>query len=91
MGYKYFFGSKRRWGVRAYGNFGYNGGKIKTHAINNVVYGVGVDGLYNFLERGVYTQGVFLGLILAGSTWNGGDSLITCVQSNACKISAKTT
>ncbi|WP_104624859.1 outer membrane protein [Helicobacter felis] len=85
------FGSKRRWGVRAYGNFGYNGGKIKTHAINNVVYGVGVDGLYNFLERGAYTQGVFLGLILAGSTWNGGDSLIACVQSNACKISAKTT
>ncbi|WP_104682752.1 outer membrane protein [Helicobacter felis] len=91
VGYKYFFGSKRRWGVRAYGNFGYNGGKIKTHAINNVVYGVGVDGLYNFLERGAYTQGVFLGLILAGSTWNGGDSLIACAQSNACKISAKTT
>ncbi|WP_233702377.1 outer membrane beta-barrel protein [Helicobacter felis] len=57
----------------------------------NVVYGVGVDGLYNFLERGAYTQGVFLGLILAGSTWNGGDSLIACIQSNACKISAKTT
>ncbi|WP_081458345.1 outer membrane beta-barrel protein [Helicobacter felis] len=46
--------------------------RILSATIANVVYGVGVDGLYNFFERGAYTQGVFLGLILAGSTWNGG-------------------
>ncbi|WP_104750496.1 outer membrane protein [Helicobacter cynogastricus] len=91
VGYKYFFGSKKRWGVRAYGSFSYNGGKIKTHTINNVVYGAGIDGLYNFFERGTHTQGFFLGLILAGSTWSAGDSLIKCVKSSACKISANTT
>ncbi|BCZ17732.1 hypothetical protein NHP190003_10140 [Helicobacter sp. NHP19-003] len=74
MGYKQFFGKQKRWGVRYYGTFSYQHGTFymsDSLAVDNFVYGAGVDALYNFYESkdGRYTSGVFLGLMLTGSTW----------------------
>ncbi|GMB96533.1 outer membrane protein [Helicobacter sp. NHP22-001] len=74
VGYKQFFGKKRRWGLRYYGSFSYQRGVFydrNISSVNNFVYGAGVDALYNFYESkdGKYTTGVFLGFMLAGSSW----------------------
>ncbi|WP_233709846.1 outer membrane protein, partial [Helicobacter salomonis] len=73
LGYKQFFGKKKRWGLRYYGSFSYQHGVFASGSspVNNFVYGAGVDALYNFYESqdSKYTSGVFVGAILAGSTW----------------------
>ncbi len=88
MGYKQFFGSSKRWGLRYYGSFSYNWGEgSKTgHGINSVIYGAGIDGLFNFFESGSHgvNAGVFLGLMVVGSSWiNNNTALKTAI--NACK------
>ncbi|WP_104682262.1 outer membrane protein [Helicobacter felis] len=96
-GYKQFFGGAKRWGVRYYGSFSYNGGgQGKTNSMNNFVYGVGVDGLYNFFESGDHntTSGLFLGLMLVGSSWGAKTAALktiinTCNNSSACKLQMK--
>ncbi|WP_158653537.1 outer membrane protein [Helicobacter salomonis] len=72
LGYKQFFGKKKRVGLRYYGSFSYQyGALIGSTPLSNVVYGAGMDALYNFYEsaKGHYTTGVFVGFMLAGSTW----------------------
>ncbi|WP_233705292.1 outer membrane protein [Helicobacter felis] len=88
MGYKQFFGSSKRWGLRYYGSFSYNWGEgSKTgHGINSVIYGAGIDGLFNFFESGSHgvNAGVFLGLMVVGNSWiNNNTALKTSI--NACK------
>ncbi|WP_162982159.1 outer membrane protein [Helicobacter labacensis] len=74
LGYKHFFGKKKRFGLRYYGSFSYQYGTLTNAyntALSNMVYGAGMDALYNFYEnaKGHYTTGVFVGFMLAGSTW----------------------
>ncbi|WP_281782329.1 outer membrane protein, partial [Helicobacter ailurogastricus] len=74
IGYKQFFGKSKRWGLRYYGTFSYQHGLFylnDTAAVDNFVYGAGVDALYNFYESkdGKYTTGLFAGLMFTGSTW----------------------
>ncbi|BCZ17964.1 hypothetical protein NHP190003_12460 [Helicobacter sp. NHP19-003] len=74
IGYKQFFGKKKRWGLRYYGTFSYQHGTFymnDSQAVDNFVYGAGVDALYNFYESkdGKYTTGFFAGLMFTGSTW----------------------
>ncbi|WP_231622570.1 outer membrane beta-barrel protein, partial [Helicobacter heilmannii] len=69
FGYKQFFGKKKRWGLRYYASFSYQHGTFMnsdTYALDNFVYGAGVDALYNFYESkdGKYTTGLFAGLML---------------------------
>ncbi|WP_082346359.1 outer membrane protein [Helicobacter ailurogastricus] len=60
--------------MRYYGSFSYQYGTLTDKyatALSNLVYGAGVDALYNFYEsaNGHYTTGFFAGFMLAGSTW----------------------
>ncbi|GAA7728324.1 outer membrane beta-barrel protein [Helicobacter pylori] len=54
IGYKQFFGEKKRWGARYYGFFDYNHAYIKSSFFNSAsdvfTYGVGTDVLYNFIN-----------------------------------------
>ncbi|MGT0109013.1 SabA family sialic acid-binding adhesin, partial [Helicobacter pylori] len=54
VGYKQFFGQKRRWGARYYGFFDYNHAFIKSNFFNSAsdvwTYGFGADALYNFIN-----------------------------------------
>ncbi len=54
VGYKQFFGEKRKWGLRYYGFFDYNHAYIKSSFFNSAsdvfTYGVGTDVLYNFIN-----------------------------------------
>ncbi|MCQ2935305.1 outer membrane beta-barrel protein, partial [Helicobacter pylori] len=53
VGYKQFFGQKRKWGARYYGFFDYNHAFIKSSFFNSAsdvwTYGFGADALYNFI------------------------------------------
>ncbi|WP_233703092.1 outer membrane protein [Helicobacter felis] len=74
VGYKQFFGKKKRWGLRYYGSFSYQRGVFydkNIASLNDLVYGVGMDALYNFYESkdGRYITGMFLGFMLAGNSW----------------------
>ncbi len=78
VGYKQFFGEKRRWGARYYGFFDYNHAYIKSSFFNSVsdvfTYGVGTDVLYNFIndkatKNNKISFGVFGGIALAGTSW----------------------
>ncbi len=79
VGYKQFFGEKKRWGLRYYGFFDYNHGYIKSSFFNSSsdiwTYGVGSDLLYNFLndkatkKNNKLSVGLFGGIQLAGTTW----------------------
>ncbi|WP_233758334.1 outer membrane protein [Helicobacter ailurogastricus] len=74
VGYKQFFGKSKRWGLRYYGTFSYQHGTFymdDRQALDNFVYGAGVDALYNFYESSdaKYTTGLFAGLMFTGSTW----------------------
>ncbi len=78
IGYKQFFGEKRRWGVRYYGFFDYNHAYIKSSFFNSAsdvfTYGVGTDVLYNFIndkttKNSKISFGVFGGIALAGTSW----------------------
>ncbi len=78
IGYKQFFGEKRRWGARYYGFFDYNHAYIKSSFFNSAsdvfTYGVGTDILYNFIndkatKNSKISFGVFGGIALAGTSW----------------------
>ncbi len=78
VGYKQFFGEKRRWGARYYGFFDYNHAYIKSNFFNSAsdvfTYGVGTDVLYNFIndkatKNNKISFGVFGGIALAGTSW----------------------
>ncbi|PUD56617.1 hypothetical protein C2R56_04810 [Helicobacter pylori] len=78
VGYKQFFGEKRRWGLRYYGFFDYNHAYIKSSFFNSAsdvfTYGVGTDFLYNFIndkatKNNKISFGVFGGIALAGTSW----------------------
>ncbi|WP_459166944.1 Hop family adhesin SabA/HopD [Helicobacter pylori] len=78
VGYKQFFGEKRRWGLRYYGFFDYNHAYIKSSFFNSAsdvfTYGVGTDVLYNFIndkatKNNKISFGVFGGIAIAGTSW----------------------
>ncbi len=78
VGYKQFFGEKRRWGLRYYGFFDYNHAYIKSSFFNSAsdvfTYGVGTDVLYNFIndkatKNNKISFGLFGGIALAGTSW----------------------
>ncbi len=78
IGYKQFFGEKKRWGARYYGFFDYNHAFIKSNFFNSAsdvfTYGVGTDVLYNFIndkatKNSKISFGVFGGVALAGTSW----------------------
>ncbi|GAA7940416.1 outer membrane protein [Helicobacter pylori] len=79
VGYKQFFGKKKRWGLRYYGFFDYNHAYIKSSFFNSSsdvwTYGGGSDLLYNFLndkatkKNNKLSVGLFGGIQLAGTTW----------------------
>ncbi|GAA8960228.1 outer membrane beta-barrel protein [Helicobacter pylori] len=78
IGYKQFFGEKRRWGLRYYGFFDYNHAYIKSSFFNSAsdvfTYGVGTDVLYNFIndkatKNSKISFGVFGGIAIAGTSW----------------------
>ncbi|MCQ2952743.1 Hop family adhesin HopZ [Helicobacter pylori] len=78
VGYKQFFGEKRRWGLRYYGFFDYNHAYIKSSFFNSAsdvfTYGIGTDVLYNFIndkatKNSKISFGVFGGIALAGTSW----------------------
>ncbi len=78
VGYKQFFGEKRKWGARYYGFFDYNHAYIKSSFFNSAsdvfTYGVGTDVLYNFIndkatKNSKISFGVFGGIALAGTSW----------------------
>ncbi|WP_024115850.1 Hop family adhesin SabA/HopD [Helicobacter pylori] len=78
IGYKQFFGEKKRWGARYYGFFDYNHAYIKSSFFNSAsdvfTYGVGTDALYNFIndkatKNSKISFGVFGGIALAGTSW----------------------
>ncbi|WRG08087.1 outer membrane beta-barrel protein [Helicobacter pylori] len=82
VGYKQFFGKKRRCGLRYYGFFDYNHAYIKSNFFNSAsdvwTYGVGMDALYNFIndkntnflgKNNKLSVGLFGGIALAGTSW----------------------
>ncbi|GAA9300658.1 Hop family adhesin BabA [Helicobacter pylori] len=82
VGYKQFFGQKRRWGARYYGFFDYNHAFIKSNFFNSAsdvwAYGFGADALYNFIndkatnflgKNNKLSVGLFGGIALAGTSW----------------------
>ncbi|WQY39279.1 Hop family adhesin BabB [Helicobacter pylori] len=82
VGYKQFFGQKRRWGTRYYGFFDYNHAFIKSNFFNSAsdvwTYGFGADALYNFIndkatnflgKNNKLSVGLFGGIALAGTSW----------------------
>ncbi len=82
VGYKQFFGEKKRWGLRYYGFFDYNHAYIKSNFFNSAsdvwTYGVGSDLLFNFIndkntnflgKNNQISVGVFGGIALAGTSW----------------------
>ncbi len=78
IGYKQFFGEKKRWGARYYGFFDYNHAYIKSSFFNSAsdvfTYGVGTDVLLNFIndkatKNSKISFGVFGGIALAGTSW----------------------
>ncbi|GAA7310470.1 Hop family adhesin HopQ [Helicobacter pylori] len=82
VGYKQFFGEKKRWGLRYYGFFDYNHAYIKSSFFNSAsdvwTYGVGSDLLFNFIndkntnflgKNNHFSMGLFGGIQLAGTSW----------------------
>ncbi|WP_231168383.1 Hop family adhesin HopQ [Helicobacter pylori] len=82
VGYKQFFGKKKRWGLRYYGFFDYNHAYIKSNFFNSAsdvwTYGVGSDLLFNFIndkktnflgKNNHFSMGLFGGIALAGTSW----------------------
>ncbi|OOQ20727.1 hypothetical protein B0X59_07260 [Helicobacter pylori] len=82
VGYKQFFGQKRKWGARYYGFFDYNHAFIKSGFFNSAsdvwTYGFGADALYNFIndkatnflgKNNKLSVGLFGGIALAGTSW----------------------
>ncbi|BEG57689.1 hypothetical protein NHP21005_13770 [Helicobacter sp. NHP21005] len=79
-GYKMFFGKlERRNGVRIYAfyDYGYDNPSFNGPRLNDNVYGVGADYLFNFIDKRKMQVGFFMGLAFAGSSWsNSGASYV---------------
>ncbi|EJB23031.1 outer membrane protein [Helicobacter pylori CPY6271] len=82
VGYKQFFGEKKRWGLRYYGFFDYNHAYIKSNFFNSAsdvwTYGVGSDLLFNFIndkktnflgKNNHFSMGLFGGVAIGGTSW----------------------
>ncbi|STP03965.1 Hop family adhesin SabA/HopD [Helicobacter acinonychis] len=89
LGYKQFFGEKKRWGFRYYGFFDYNHTYIRSDifssASNVLTYGAASDFLYNFIndrqmnwfkKGGKFSFGAYGGIALAGTSWLNQDKVI---------------
>ncbi|MFC3847265.1 outer membrane protein [Helicobacter baculiformis] len=82
LGYKQFFGSSQRFGLRYYGIFsGYAGTYIRKDenkeliskgSLSNFFYGAGMDMLYNFYDSENRSFGLFGGVMVGGSSWELG-------------------
>ncbi len=81
VGYKHFFTKKKNQGFRyylfydyGYTNFGFVGnGFDGLGKMNNHLYGLGIDYLYNFIDNAQKhsSVGFYVGFSLAGSSWVG--------------------
>ncbi|ENH59477.1 outer membrane protein family protein [Helicobacter pylori Hp A-11] len=81
VGYKHFFTKKKNQGFRyylfydyGYTNFGFVGnGFDGLGKMNNHLYGLGIDYLYNFIDNAQKhsSVGFYVGFALAGSSWVG--------------------
>ncbi len=81
VGYKHFFTKKKNQGLRyylfydyGYTNFGFVGnGFDGLGKMNNHLYGLGIDYLYNFIDNSQKhsSVGFYAGFALAGSSWVG--------------------
>ncbi|TPH28156.1 Hop family outer membrane protein HopJ/HopK [Helicobacter pylori] len=81
VGYKHFFTKKKNQGFRyylfydyGYTNFGFVGnGFDGLGKMNNHLYGLGIDYLYNFIDNAQKhsSVGFYAGFALAGSSWVG--------------------
>ncbi|MGL2730502.1 Hop family outer membrane protein HopJ/HopK, partial [Helicobacter pylori] len=81
VGYKHFFTKKKNQGLRyylfydyGYTNFGFVGnGFDGLGKMNNHLYGLGIDYLYNFIDNAKKhsSVGFYVGFALAGSSWVG--------------------
>ncbi|AFI04043.1 outer membrane protein [Helicobacter cetorum] len=77
LGYKHFFGNARKLGLRYYGFFDYGYSKMgignQESSANVLVYGAGMDFLWNVFGRTYNTKavnfGFFGGIQLAGTSW----------------------
>ncbi|WP_104760842.1 outer membrane protein [Helicobacter cetorum] len=77
LGYKHFFGNARKLGLRYYGFFDYGYTKMgignQSSSANVLVYGAGMDFLWNVFGRTYNTKavnfGFFGGIQLAGTSW----------------------
>ncbi|WP_233707339.1 outer membrane protein [Helicobacter cetorum] len=73
VGYKHFFGKTKRNGLRYYGFYDYaysNPLYAGAGRSNNNVYGVGIDYLFNFVDKDNIQAGLFFGVAIAGSSWS---------------------
>ncbi|PDX37036.1 outer membrane protein [Helicobacter pylori] len=81
VGYKHFFTKKKNQGLRyylfydyGYTNFGFVGnGFDGLGKMNNHLYGLGIDYLFNFIDNAKKhsSVGFYVGFALAGSSWVG--------------------
>ncbi len=100
VGYKQFFGQKRRWGLRYYGFFDYNHAFIKSNFFNSTsnvfTYGVGSDALFNFINDRVAKNskisfGIFGGIAIAGTSWLNSEYVNLKTVSNVYDAKINTT
>ncbi|WP_104713910.1 outer membrane beta-barrel protein [Helicobacter cetorum] len=81
VGYKHFFGKTKRHGFRYYlfYDYGYSNpsfignGITSLGKMNNNVYGLGIDYLFNFIDNNKthFTTGFYFGFAISGSSWVG--------------------
>ncbi len=100
VGYKQFFGKKRRWGLRYYGFFDYNHAFIKSSFFNSTsnvfTYGVGSDALFNFIndkaaKNSRISFGLFGGIAIAGTSWLNSEYVNLKTVSNVYNAKINTT
>ncbi|WP_419773003.1 SabA family sialic acid-binding adhesin [Helicobacter pylori] len=100
VGYKQFFGKKRRWGLRYYGFFDYNHAFIKSSFFNSTsnvfTYGVGSDALFNFIndkatKNSKISFGLFGGIAIAGTSWLNSEYVNLKTVSNVYNAKINTT
>ncbi|BCZ18841.1 hypothetical protein NHP190012_04830 [Helicobacter sp. NHP19-012] len=94
IGYKYFFGKKKRFGMRFYGFFSGQGigsspSLPSSQASANLFYGVGLDMLLNFYDNPKANHfksfGMLFGVMAGGSSWfmgKGYDNSGNCLWQN---------
>ncbi|WP_104749257.1 outer membrane protein [Helicobacter cynogastricus] len=91
LGYKQFFGKKKRFGMRYYAMFSAQGGPysypqrysndtytLRNGALTNLFYGAGWDVLIDFYQNETRSFGIFGGIMLGGTSWLFGKSKGVC-------------